>query len=178
MSLPVITQPAEPNSYWTEEECQIIRELYGSMPNEELAEYLPGRSVAAVQSRARVMGLQKSVMVIDQWRTPEGLAKIKQMLADGETQIGVARHIGIDHSSFSRWVSAYPAIARAVREGKEIAEAGRIQQKLKPRNLIDGHKAKYTGCGGHQNCFWARRIKSGERIPCSFAGCPRDEIDV
>lgn len=51
---------AEPRRYWSPEEDALLRRHYADVPTESLLAALPGRTLVAIYSRARTLGLTKS----------------------------------------------------------------------------------------------------------------------
>ncbi len=46
---------------WTEDELDYLREYYGTIPVQEMARRMPGRTVAAICARASEMGLRSAL---------------------------------------------------------------------------------------------------------------------
>ncbi len=176
MSLPIIKTPAQRGSPWSKAEIAILRKLYGTMSNAELAKLLPGRSAAAVQRFGHHLGLAKSVKVIHLWRTKDGLAKLTELFATMPTLSSVASEIGINHNTLSRWVNTYHDIAKAAEEGRALAAArDKPKEAPKPKKL-KGVKPKEPQhkCA---TCEWARKlVDSGRQVLCIWpTGCEREE---
>ena len=62
---------------WSDDEIEILKELYAEKPSEELAEQL-GRSLAAVRQRAHMLGLKRKIQYEERLR-PEDIALLKEL---------------------------------------------------------------------------------------------------
>jgi len=110
---------------WTPEKDSVLRELYGKVPDTELAEQLE-TSVDVLQHRAPKLGLRKYRLR----RLPLSLQEIRdtdRALKAGESLRSIARRLGTSHQvvnrAVKRWRSTYlreRAKARALELAREV----------------------------------------------------------
>src|SRR2546428_13900940 len=110
---------------WTPEKDSVLRELYGKVPDTELAEQLE-TSVDVLQHRAPKLGLRKYRLR----RLPLSLQEIRdtdRALKAGESLRSIARQLGTSHQvvnrAVKRWRSTYlreRAKARALELAREV----------------------------------------------------------
>ena len=58
----------------------------------------------------------------DRWLTEEGLLKITGWARDGLIDKQIARNMGVSYTSLKDWKNQFPAIAEALRKGKEVVD--------------------------------------------------------
>lgn len=58
----------------------------------------------------------------DQWLTEEGLLKITGWARDGLIDKQIAHNMGIGASTLREWKGTFPAVAEALRKGKEVVD--------------------------------------------------------
>lgn len=59
----------------------------------------------------------------EDWITPDGLLRIKGWARDGLTEEKIAKEcIGVGYTTFREWKSRFPALAAALKKGKEPAD--------------------------------------------------------
>lgn len=58
----------------------------------------------------------------DRWLTEEGLLKITGWARDGLIDKQIAHNMGVSYTSLREWKNQFPAIAEALRKGKEVVD--------------------------------------------------------
>lgn len=58
----------------------------------------------------------------DEWRTEEGLTRLRGWARDGYTQEQISDCIGISRSTLNVWISRYSDIADALKKGRDVAD--------------------------------------------------------
>lgn len=58
----------------------------------------------------------------EEWRTEEGLVRLRGWARDGLTIEEIARKIGISRSTLNEWIKKYPDISDTIKKGKEVAD--------------------------------------------------------
>lgn len=58
----------------------------------------------------------------DRWLTEEGLLKITGWARDGLIDKQIAHNMGVSYTSLKDWKNRFPAIAEALRKGKEVVD--------------------------------------------------------
>lgn len=58
----------------------------------------------------------------EEWRTEEGLVRLRGWARDGLTQEQISEKIGISRSTLNEWIKKYADIADSLKKGKEIAD--------------------------------------------------------
>lgn len=58
----------------------------------------------------------------DRWLTEEGLLKITGWARDGLIDKQIAHNMGVSYTSLKDWKNQFPAIAEALRKGKEVVD--------------------------------------------------------
>ena len=71
----------------------------------------------------------------DEWRTEDGLIRIKGWARDGLTQAEIADEIGVNVSTLIAWKQKFSEIYNALKRGKDVAD----------RNVEESLYAKATG---------------------------------
>lgn len=70
----------------------------------------------------------------EEWLTEEGLLKLQAWSRDGLTQEDIAHNCGCSLSTLKEWISRYPAIADAIKRGREVADI-RVENALYKRAI-------------------------------------------
>lgn len=58
----------------------------------------------------------------EEWRTEEGLVRLRGWARDGLTQEQISEKIGISRSTLNEWIKKYADIADTLKKGKEVAD--------------------------------------------------------
>lgn len=68
----------------------------------------------------------------EEWLTEDGLLKLEAWSRDGLTQADIAHNCGCSLSTLKDWICKYPAIADALKRGREVADI-RVENALYKR---------------------------------------------
>lgn len=68
----------------------------------------------------------------EEWLTEDGLLKLQAWSRDGLTQADIAHNCGCSLSTLKDWTCRYPAIADALKRGREVADI-RVENALYKR---------------------------------------------
>lgn len=68
----------------------------------------------------------------EEWLTEDGLLKLEAWSRDGLTQEDIAHNCGCSLSTLKDWLTKYPAIAAALKRGREVADI-RVENALYKR---------------------------------------------
>lgn len=71
---------------------------------------------------------------VNEWRTSDGLLKIKGMARDGLTREEIAKKIGIHRDTLNEWCKKFPDFSDALKEGSEIVDT-EVEDALLKRAL-------------------------------------------
>ena len=58
----------------------------------------------------------------EQWLTDEGLTLLEGWARQGQLDVDIARHIGINVATLYGWKNRFPEIDRALKKGKEVVD--------------------------------------------------------
>jgi transposase len=58
----------------------------------------------------------------EEWRTEEGLVRLRGWARDGLTIEEISQKIGVSRSTLNDWIKKYPDISDTIKKGKEVAD--------------------------------------------------------
>mgnify|MGYP003808403819 CR=1 FL=1 len=148
---------------WSKEEIAILREFYQKMPLEELAKKLPGRTLIAIKGAAGRYGVTKNRTKVDEFLTPEGLRRLKELVEKHRTVKGVAREIGVRAYTISCWRGTYAPIDNIFAE---------VLSKEKRKKPAPQTRDPLGDCAG---CPYPRQI-GRSKYGCYWPTCLRDDL--